>query len=202
MSQPSGPGHDPDPDAEVLEAEVSVAYRAHAPALFRAAYRLTLDPGAAEDAVQEAFLDAVRHWPSVRRNPARLSTLLYGSVYKRAIDDYRRRTGSRNKSRPVRVYLADPLPERPDPRHDEDTVVAGITAEIYWKKIVAATAHNPRTALVAWLRWNQQWTEQQIADELDVSRTTVQRDLRHVQDAAREQITAYSSTPGNLGGEE
>jgi RNA polymerase sigma-70 factor, ECF subfamily len=63
--------------------------------LYRLALRVTRDSGLAEDAVQEAFVSALKGASSFR-GEARLSTWLHRIVYTKAIDLLRRR----NRERP------------------------------------------------------------------------------------------------------
>jgi RNA polymerase sigma-70 factor (ECF subfamily) len=62
--------------------------------LYRLALRVTRDPGLAEDAVQEAFVSALKG-VSTFRGEARLSTWLHRIVYTKAIDLLRRRSRER-----------------------------------------------------------------------------------------------------------
>ena len=144
-------------------------------------------------------MDAWRHWHEIGDDPVRLRGLLYDRIRKRVIDIYRSKSKSRRKDGPVQVDPADLdfLPEQPDSSQGEDIVVAGITAEIMWKKIAAAA--DSRKALAAWLHWDQDWTEQQIADQLGVSRATVHYDIEHVRNIALEQLADDNSIAGNPG---
>ena len=62
--------------------------------LYRLAFRVTRDPGLAEDAVQEAFVSALKGVSSFR-GEARLSTWLHRIVYTKAIDLLRQRARER-----------------------------------------------------------------------------------------------------------
>jgi RNA polymerase sigma-70 factor (ECF subfamily) len=67
-----------------------VLARRHQRALYRVAVRVTGDPGEAEDALQEALLDAWRHLGSYRGDAA-FSTWMYRIVTNRCIAALRRR---------------------------------------------------------------------------------------------------------------
>ncbi len=64
--------------------------RRHEAALYRTAVRVTGDPAEAEDAVQEALLDAGRHLDRFR-GEARFSTWMYRLVTNRCLGVLRRR---------------------------------------------------------------------------------------------------------------
>lgn len=64
--------------------------RRHEAALYRTAVRVTGDPAEAEDAVQEALLDAWRHLDRFR-GEARFSTWMYRLVTNRCVGALRRR---------------------------------------------------------------------------------------------------------------
>jgi RNA polymerase sigma-70 factor, ECF subfamily len=184
----SSPGFGPD-----LELEVREAYLAHAAAVYRIAYRAALgDHEAAQDATQEAFMDAVRTWPRFRQlHPGQQREWLYTCVRRRVIDSWRAAGAE---------YPADTdtFSEQPDPRSEQD-ILGGITADSFWKEIT--TAVPLRAARAAYLRWNEEWTMTEIARHLGVDRATVLRDLRHVLATARRPGGSTSLRLGNEGRE-
>jgi RNA polymerase sigma factor (sigma-70 family) len=178
----SGEGADPE-----LDLWVSQAYLAHAGTVYRAALG---DHEAAQDATQEAFMEAVRTWPRFQQlSPGQLRAWLCNLARWRVIDSWRS-TGAE--------YPADTIPDQPDPRNEED-ILAGVTADSFWKEIT--TAVPLRAARAAYLRWNEEWAMTEIACHLGVDRATVLRDLNHVLAAARQPRGSISIHPGIEGRE-
>src|SRR5690606_12562855 len=70
-------------------------FRRWYPVAYRTAYLLTHDAGRAEDAIQEAFCQAIRKIDSLRR-PERLQAWLHVIVSRAAIDQLRRNSGRRD----------------------------------------------------------------------------------------------------------
>ena len=172
------PSPDPaNPDPDDLEAEVRQAYLAHAPTVHRHALRAALgDHAAAEDATQEAFMQAVRTWPEFRlRTSEKQRAWLCTTARNRVIDSWRVT---------CRALPTDSLPDQPEPRSLEDTVVSDITLDRFWK--VITTAVLPRAARAAYLRWHEEWTMIGIANHLGIDRATVLRDLNQVLEATRQ----------------
>ena len=179
------PGYD-------LKGEFTQVYRDHAPDVRRHALRAAFgNRSVADDATQEAFLKAYRSWLSFRemasgRQQAWLSTCARNHI----IDSWRTTSAE---------CLADIFPEPPDSRISEENVVAGITAACFWKEMTATVPL--RAARAAYLKWNEDWTNSDIARHLGVDRATVLRDLRTVLAAARHPGRRDSFTAGNEGGE-
>jgi DNA-directed RNA polymerase specialized sigma24 family protein len=125
----------PDPGREVRSGDprlvIADAYRAHAYAVRRHAARAALgDYQAAEDATQEAFIDAFRNWQKFRwLAPGEQRAWLCARARWRVIDSWRPSS---------REYPADTPPEQTDPQAHEDILLAGITAERFWKVITTA----------------------------------------------------------------
>lgn len=180
------------PPGSDLGAEFSQAYRDHAPAVRRNALRAAFGNGPdADDATQEAFVKAYRDWPSFRRMPpGRQRAWLSACARNQIIDSWRKTRAE---------YLADAFPQLPDVRISEETVLAGITAADFWKEIT--TTVPLRAARAAYLRWNEGWTNSDIASHLGVDRATVLRDLRKVRAAARHPGRGDSLTAGSEGAE-
>jgi DNA-directed RNA polymerase specialized sigma24 family protein len=95
-------------------------------------------------------------------------------------------------------HLAATLPDQPDPG-GEDAVLAGITADSFWKEITSVVP--ARAARAAYLRWNLEWTMKEIARHLGVDRATVLRDLQAVLAAANQPGTSRNLGPGPEGRE-
>ena len=175
MNPPPGPAAAPGSGSGPDDLEWRRVYFEHAAVVYRCAYRAALGVReAAEDATQEAFMEAVRDWPEFRRLPAsEQRRQLCSRARWRVIDSWRTTSAE---------HLTDALPDQPGP-WDENTVLAGITADIFWKEINVSVP--VRAARAAYLRWNLEWTMNEIAFHLGVDRATVLRDLRAVHAAAR-----------------
>jgi RNA polymerase sigma factor (sigma-70 family) len=179
------------PPGSDREGEFSQAYRDHAPDVRRHALRAAFgDRPAAEDATQEAFMKAYRDWPSFREmTPGRQRAWLSACARNQIIDSWRKTSIE---------CLAGTLPEPPDSRFSEETVLAGIAAADLWREITASVPL--RAARAAYLKWNEDWTSSDIARHLGIDRATVLRDLRTVHAAARYPGRGDSLTAGNEGG--
>lgn len=186
----------PDPGREVRSGDARIviadAYRAHAHVVRRHAARAALgDYQAAEDATQEAFMEALRNWPKFRwLDPGEQRAWLCGRARWRVIDSWRPSSHE---------HPADALPEQPDPQAREDILLADITAERFWK--VITTAVPQRAARAAYLKWHEGWTMTGIADYLGIDRATALRDLRKVLEAARQMGDETGLSANSKGGE-
>lgn len=170
----SPPSPSGDADEGIPGHEVRPVYDAHAPFVFRAALRAALgDFKTAEDATQQAFLEALEHWPAFREasHAGQRSWLIQRACWR--VRDSWRKTGAE--------YPSDDIPE-PEADGEEYNTLAVIAADLFWKKIV--TDVSPRAARAAYLAWNEEWPVTEIADFLGVSRRTVKRDLNEVLAAA------------------
>jgi RNA polymerase sigma factor (sigma-70 family) len=172
VSQPPGRDGEED-DSGLLEPGFCQAYRAHAGAAYRSAYFAAHgDHAAAQDATQQAFLEAFRAWPRLRHSTSgELRAWLCDRARKRVIDSWRA-TGAE--------YPDDNVPEQPDPHHGEDAALAVIAADLFWKKVSSPESLSSRARRVAYLAWNEGWTVTEIARHLGVARRTVSRDLEIV----------------------
>ena len=185
------PDPDPSPGPGDSVAELSEAYRDHAPAVYRHAYRAALgDHQAAEDVTQQAFVEAFRNWPQFRQlPPGQQRAWLCKRAKWRIIDSWHATSHE---------MTTDTLPDQPDPAGCEDNALANIAADRFWKEIT--TTVPQRSAHAAYLRWHEQWTMADIAKHLGVDRATVLRDLKSVLTAAR-QLGDQTDPPGSEGKE-
>jgi len=119
---------------------------AHSRPLFRAAYRVLGDAGAAEDAVQEAFL---RAWRALDRfdEKAELSTWLYRIAINAAIDHRRERKR--------RDAVTGPLPEDFHGQVTSQSNTAGPHEQTYWREmaghaqdVISGMPEAERTAIL------------------------------------------------------
>jgi RNA polymerase sigma factor (sigma-70 family) len=190
VSPAPGPASPPGPGDSRLEV-ISQAYLAHAEAVRRHAARTTFgDYQAAEDATHEAFMEALRKWPRFRQVPSgQQLAWLCGRARWRVIDSWR----ASNAEHP-----ADVLPDQFDAQDGEDTVLAGITTDRFWK--VITTVVPRRAARAAYLKWHEDWTMTGIAKHLGIDRATVLRDINAVLDAARQLGEETGLPAGSKGG--
>ena len=175
---------EPEPQADP-DVELRWAYLKHAPAVHRHAARAALgDYQRAEEATNDAFLEAVRVWPEFRLMPAAQQLAwLSARARWRVIESWRRSS---------RVVPVEVVPEAPTSGTAEDAALSTVTLDRFWKVVTAMPA---RAARAAYLRWHEEWTQAEIADHLGVNRRTVRRDLDAVSAAAREQLADEPDLP-------
>lgn len=138
---------------------------ARTPALARTAYLLTGDPHLAEDLVQSALLKAAEHWGRIHTSP---EAYVRRTMYHHQVSWWRRRGSVREQ--PLAAY--DAADRSLD--HDVALSVRGALATLTVKQ---------RTVLV--LRFFEDLTEQQVAEELGVTRGTVKSTTRQALDRLR-----------------
>jgi RNA polymerase sigma-70 factor (sigma-E family) len=139
------------------ERHVTALYEAHALSLARLALVMLGDPGAAEDAVQDAFLGLYRRWDHLSAPSAALA-YLRTSVLNGC------RNAMRRRSRPGIVTEEQPL----------ESAEATVLHSKEHRAILAAVRRLParqREALV--LRYYLDMSEDQAAEAMQVSRGTV-----------------------------
>lgn len=141
-------------DQAAFEAFVA----ARSGALARTAYLLTGDPHLAEDLVQSALLKAAEHWGRIHTSP---EAYVRRTMYHHQVSWWRRRGSVREQ--PLAAYdAAAPVPDA-DVRLSVRDALARLTT-------------RQRTVLV--LRFFEDLTEQQVADELGISRGSVKSTTR------------------------
>jgi RNA polymerase sigma-70 factor (sigma-E family) len=147
-----------DPVRESSEQEFAEFFTATWPRLFRTAYALTGDVGAAEDALQSAFAKAYSAWP-------RVSSADHPEAYVRrmAVNEVlgvrRRAWWKAERSGPV-----------PEPRRQRDPEADLLGRAEMW---AALGTLPPRQRAVLVLRYYEDLSEQEIASVLGCSRGSV-----------------------------
>jgi RNA polymerase sigma-70 factor (sigma-E family) len=144
-------------------------YDEHRLALVRLAVLLVDDLGTAEDVVQEAFAQLVRHAPRLR-DPAAAVGYLRVAVVNRARSALRRR-------RTARAYVA-PAPVEPD-----GPDARAVLAEEHREVLAALGGLGRRQREVLVLRYWSGLSEAQIADVLGISRGAVKSSASRALDA-------------------
>lgn len=147
------------------EAEFEAFVAARTPALTRTAYLLTGDPHLAEDLVQSALLRAAEHWGRIHTSP---EAYVRRTMYHQQVSRWRRLRGVREHS--LEGYDA------PAGAPDDDV-------RLSVRDALATLTPKQRTVLV--LRFFEDLTEQQAADELGVTRGTVKSTTRQALDRLR-----------------
>ncbi|GAA4123478.1 hypothetical protein GCM10022415_28660 [Knoellia locipacati] len=157
-----GPGA-PATDLEREEA-LTVLFRTHCADLTRLGYALTGDRGAAEEAVQDAFVSLHRHWRTLRDRSA-IHAYLRAAVVNRC------RSVHRDRAR--RVRATEPLrPELVALPGAEDEALAHEAS----RRIVEQVRHLPqRQREVIVCRYYLDLTERQTADLLQISVGSVKK---------------------------
>lgn len=134
-----------------------VAARGHA--LLRSAYLLTGDRQRAQDLTQTALEKTIRHWSSVRRSGA-VEAYVRRTMYREHISIWRRTRGLTEIARA----------EVPEPRRapgSDDRVEDRLVLQAALQRLA------PRQRAVILLRFYEDLSEQQIADELQITVGTV-----------------------------
>ena len=160
-------------------AEVRAFVAARGSALSRTAYLLTGDRHAAEDLVQETYVEMVRRWSRIERgNP---EPYVRRIMYSRFIDGLRRRRLSE--------WPSDALVEVADRDHEASDAVDRIA-------LTGALAQlTPRQRAFLVLRFYDDLTEVQTAQALGVSTSTVKSQtrvaLQRLRELSPELVTAF-----------
>ena len=143
---------------------VKLLFRAHGPGLIRLGYCLTGDRGAAEEAMQDAFVSLYRNWNTLRDTSATLP-------YLRVVVVNRCRSVHRGRAR--RVVATEPL--TPDlawlPGADTEAVAHDEALRI--AVVVRSLPGRQREVVVC--RYYLDLTERQTADLLEITVGSVKK---------------------------
>jgi len=144
--------------------------------VYRVALFVTRDGVAAEDAVQETFLDVLRALPNYRvEGPARFETWLYRITVNRCRSRMRRKVLPSAEWDDIEERL-ERIPE-PHPNHDpEDVALRRERAVELWR---AVDDLPEKQRVVVLLRYQQGLAYQEIAQTLGISEGTVKSRLYH-----------------------
>lgn len=157
---------------------------ARGPSLLRTAYLLTGDQQLAEDLVQTALEKAVTHWHSIRASGA-VESYVRRTMYREQVSAWRRRR-----------VMELPTAALPEPRHAwggsdhvEDRLVL--------RQALMELSRRQRAVVV--LRYFEDLTEQQVANELGINIGTVKsqahKALAHLRGSCRAVIPASGGQP-------
>jgi RNA polymerase sigma-70 factor (ECF subfamily) len=152
--------------------------REHGPAVYRVAYRLLGDRADAEDAAQDAFLQAWRSLRNFRADSA-FSTWMYRIATNRCLDELRRRRET------------EPLDEEGPSQHPgpEQVVVARSEFEIL-RQAIDTLSVAQRAALI--LREFEGLSYEEIAQILDISVSAVKSRIHRARIEVLEAMGARS----------
>jgi RNA polymerase sigma-70 factor (ECF subfamily) len=139
-----------------------------AEAVAKVARGLASDRREVEDLVQEAFQAAAEDWARIATySPDRRRAWLCRVAINKAIDRYR--LGKRTQ------LDADPDPLQVTPSAEE-TALTRIEKDCCWQAIKEMP---PKQRTVAYLRWHEEWTAKEIAEDLGIASSTVRVHLRN-----------------------
>lgn len=190
-------GTDRPPEADATRPAdpqaLAALFEAHADRVYRLALSLLRDPGAAEDVVQETFLQAITHLEEFQGRSS-LGTWLYRIAHNASIDRLRRR-------------VDDPLPgegdnDAPAPMPHSFIDWAGTPEELVSRREVrgqldAAVDQLPESLRSAfWLRDIEGLSTEEAAEVLQISPGAVKVRLHRARLTLREQLAAYFGRPG------
>lgn len=164
------------PGPEDRDSQVAQVFREHAAVVARVAERAAMGNHAlAEDATQQAFIEAVCLWPGFWEWPsAKQRAWLCERARNRVIDNWRATR---------RELAAESLPEERAARSAEEITLSRVALE---RCLEAIGSMPERARQAAYLKWHEEWTMTEIAGHLGVDRATVLRDLRGVAAAVKE----------------
>jgi RNA polymerase sigma-70 factor, ECF subfamily len=173
MSPPAGGERSDDPRVSRETAvEVALLMKDTAEMVFRRAVRATGgDRYEAEDLVQEAYQAAAAQWPQIRRwSRDRQMAWLLRIVINKAIDRWRVLG---------RLRVVSNLPDDLQTPAAERVALSRVAAE----RCLEVIKKMPRVQRrVAYLRWHEEWTTQEIALELGIKPPTVRVHLKNARD--------------------
>lgn len=141
--------------------ELEQVFVQHKDLVFKAAYRVTGNPGDAEDALQTVFLRLVRQevWPDITNMPAYLRR----SAVNASLDILRRRKEAQFSS----------LDDETDPVEAVSAATAGRSTELRdWLRHALARL-NPRSAEMFVLRFIEDYSNREIAGMMKTSPAVV-----------------------------
>jgi RNA polymerase sigma-70 factor (ECF subfamily) len=154
---------------------VGQLYAEEAGAVFRSVRKVAYDRRDAEDCVQEAFRAAALKWGEVAAySPDKRRAWLCRTARYKAIDRYR--VGKR-------MHLGADLGPSWAAPSAEEAVLTRIEKDRCMQVIKEMP---PRRRAVAYLRWLEEWTVEEIAEDLGMATSTVRVHLRD----ARNSVTA------------
>ena len=160
-------------------------------ALSRTALLLTGNEAAAEDLLQDTYVDVVRKWRRIdHTNP---EPYVRRIMYCRFVDGFRRR---RLRDWAFTTGNVEALPAAPSPG-PESGVLDRITIEDALRRL------TPRQRAVLVLRFYDDLTEDQTAEAMKVSRNTVKSQtrlaLRRLGELAPDLVSSVSDLPEEVG---
>ncbi len=170
------------------EAAFDPLYRKYVDEAVRIAYLMTRNQQAAEDAVQEAFVQVLRRIGTLR-TPAYFRTWFYRILHNSAVSLGRR--GRRLLFLPWDLFRQE---DRMDASEQAEEIVQAREETDEVRRALAKLPDMYRVPLI--LRYYAELTEPQIAEVLNLPVGTVKSRLYH----ARHKVSGYLEHPARLGG--
>jgi RNA polymerase sigma factor (sigma-70 family) len=164
---------------EVL-VQVARLYVEEAEAVFKVTRRAVYDDREAEDLVQEAFQAAALAWEKIAGySPERKRAWLRRVAINKAIDRYR--AGSRMHL-VADVHVARLAPSA------EEVVVTRLERD---RCLQVIREMPPVRRLIAYLRWHEEWTVREIAEDFGIATSTVRVHLHDARVTLEEALGVF-----------
>ena len=160
------------PSVSTFEEEIAEFFIKHSRGVYRYARLLTVDAAAAEDLVQDAFLAAAQAWPQVR-SMDRPELWLRAIIRNKTVDRFRR-------SR-LEVLAAAP----PDSATAPDTADEVVSKDLMNQVMITINQLPPTSREVLYLYYRESWTIGEIAELLQIHRSTVRSHLHQGRERLR-----------------
>ena len=169
--------------ADLSPQDLEQIFREHHALVFRAAYRITGNPGAAEDVMQTVFLRMLKR-DSDAAPVGNMASFLHRSAVNAALDLVRSRQNIRSipldELEPVLAEPASRSPERARQSHEIRDWLRGALARL-----------NPRIAQMFALRFFEGKDNPEIARLLNTTPGTVAVTLSRTRDRLQKEYQAY-----------
>ena len=152
------------------ETALGVLYDRHGSVAYSLAYRILGDVHAAEDAVQEAFINIWRRAGSFTANRGAARTWIMAVVHHRSIDLGRRRRGITPRELPLETT------QLPEDSHDTWSDVSNSLDRDFLSKCLEQIPENQREAIQ--LAYFEGYTQREIAELKGIPLGTVKGRIR------------------------
>jgi RNA polymerase sigma-70 factor (ECF subfamily) len=162
------------------EAALAALYDRHAGVAYGLAHRITGDAGAAEDALQEAFVSLWRQAPRFDASRGQVRAWLLTIVHHKAVDIVRRRANRPERTLPDGAEEFLEAHGRPD-----EIAEASLDARAVREAVSRIPADQRKTVEMAYFMG---MTHVEIAEAMGVPVGTVKSRLRIAMDKMREQL--------------
>jgi len=155
----------------IKDSEFEAVVREHQAMLYRIAFNFFLSTSAAEEIVQDVFLQCFQKRKSIQ-SPEHLKAWLRRTATHRCIDVLRR-------GKTQRELQVDELPNVPDPSEESDPLLSDRL-----RRLVASLPEKQRAIVI--LRYGEDMDSEEIAELLDIPAATVRSNLQRALAMLRE----------------